>query len=241
MLLAASVQNYESRVNLYHNIFQYCLVLAILFLIIAVVLFIVLKIPRVFGEMTGRDARKAIEEMTADNKTGALGATGKIGDDGRRQRKKEKSGSLGSGRLRKSGSQNQERFYDNGGMSTDHLVTGTESIGRQDMDVSEEGSYKTSPLHRESQETDLLDTGNSATGVLDDGRNATSVLDSGAGETSILESGSDETSLLSHGYDTYMEPKSETMVLTQNMRGGTAKQDFVILRSVVEIHTQEVI
>lgn len=163
MVLTANVQNYESRVNLYHNIFQYCLVLAVLFLIIAIVLFIILKIPRVFGEMTGQDARRAIEAMTADNKTGALGATGKIGDDGRRQRKNEKE------------------------------------------------SYRTSSLSRGNQGTDVLDTR------------------------------ADETSLLSHGYDTYMEPKSETMVLKQNMRGGTSKQDFFILRSVMEIHTEEVI
>lgn len=44
------------------------LVLAILLLITSVILFVVLKIPRVIGELSGRTARKGIEELKGGTK-----------------------------------------------------------------------------------------------------------------------------------------------------------------------------
>ena len=49
--------------NVYEVCFYGGLVLAILLLIAAVVLFIVLKIPKVIGELTGSTAKKAMKEM----------------------------------------------------------------------------------------------------------------------------------------------------------------------------------
>ena len=60
-------QNFEQQITFYHNIFVYCAIAALVFLAIAVILFFVLKIPRVIGEFTGRDAKKAIQEMTKAN------------------------------------------------------------------------------------------------------------------------------------------------------------------------------
>ena len=52
--------------NVYEICFYGGLVLAILLLIAAIVLFIVLKIPKVIGELTGSAAKKAMKEMQDD-------------------------------------------------------------------------------------------------------------------------------------------------------------------------------
>jgi Sec-independent protein translocase protein TatA len=49
--------------NVYSLCFYGGLALAIIFLVASVVLFIVLKIPKVVGDLTGRNAKKRIEEM----------------------------------------------------------------------------------------------------------------------------------------------------------------------------------
>lgn len=54
--------------DIYNICFYGGLVLAILLLITSVVLFVVLKIPRVIGELSGRTARKGIEELKGGTK-----------------------------------------------------------------------------------------------------------------------------------------------------------------------------
>lgn len=82
-----SSQNFEQQVTFYHNIFVYYALAALIFLIIAIALFFLLKIPRVFGEMTGRNAKKAIDEMMEENaKSGSL-TSAKLSEDGRRRRR----------------------------------------------------------------------------------------------------------------------------------------------------------
>lgn len=53
--------------EVYRYIFLGGLILACLFLALAVVLFFVLKIPRVIGDLTGATARKAIEDIRNQN------------------------------------------------------------------------------------------------------------------------------------------------------------------------------
>ena len=64
-VVATAVQGFEERYTCYRNIFLYCGIAALVFLAIAIILFFVLKIPQVFGELTGRTARKAVEEMAS--------------------------------------------------------------------------------------------------------------------------------------------------------------------------------
>ncbi|MDE5873355.1 MAG: hypothetical protein K2H07_05520 [Lachnospiraceae bacterium] len=54
--------------DIYNICFYGGLVLAILLLITSVILFVVLKIPRVIGELSGRTARKGIEELKGGTK-----------------------------------------------------------------------------------------------------------------------------------------------------------------------------
>lgn len=61
-VVATAVQGFEERYTFYRNIFLYCGIAALVFLAIAIILFFVLKIPQVFGELTGRTARKAVKK-----------------------------------------------------------------------------------------------------------------------------------------------------------------------------------
>ncbi len=55
------------KITLYHNIFQICLILSIICLVIAIVLFFVLDIKTVIGYLTGRSAKKKIKELEESN------------------------------------------------------------------------------------------------------------------------------------------------------------------------------
>lgn len=55
----------SSKIGLYHNLFQICLILALIFLVLAVVLFFVLDMRSTIGYLTGRRAKKGIKELEA--------------------------------------------------------------------------------------------------------------------------------------------------------------------------------
>ena len=61
LLTAADVQE---NIDRYHTIWLVCLIAAICFLLVAIVLFVVLKIPKVFLMITGISRKKAINEIT---------------------------------------------------------------------------------------------------------------------------------------------------------------------------------
>ena len=75
--------------NVYEVCFYGGLVLAILLLVAAIVLFVVLKIPKVIGELTGSSAKKAMKEMQD--------GTAKPGSVARREQ--EKYYNMGSGKI----------------------------------------------------------------------------------------------------------------------------------------------
>lgn len=67
MITATTVQNFEQKYAVYQHIALYCAIAAGVFLVLTIILFLVLKIPQVFGELTGRTARKAVQEMTENH------------------------------------------------------------------------------------------------------------------------------------------------------------------------------
>ncbi|MBO5460385.1 MAG: hypothetical protein J5983_01135 [Ruminococcus sp.] len=260
-------QSYEELVSLYHNIMFYCAIAALIFLAAAIFLFFWLKIPQVFGELTGRTAQKAIDEMTAETAgSGSLGS-GKVGVDGRRRRK-GRTGSIGTGRLRKNTGRNTGNLGNSGSMPTDPLVQGAangyETSGQYAQNAyNQPYTQPTEPMQDTygSAPTDVLDSyGSQPTDVLDDfGSQPTDVLNYGSEETSVLDSGEQPTDVLS-GYGSeptakmtdeyftqqmnptapvYQAPESETMVLSQDLKDDGYV--FVIERSIVEVHTDEVI
>ncbi len=211
------IQNFEQQVVFYHNVFVYCAVAALIFLVIAVVLFFLLKIPKVFGEFTGRDAKRAIEEMMAENALSGSLTSLKLGEDGRRRRR-GRTGSLATGRLRKNTivrtgnlkMDSTESLIQNN--LTDQLVQNTVSGNLSENNNGQQDNFG-------SAETDVLDTFGSA-------------------ETDVLKP-AEETGKLPATEPVLMQPSSETVVLNQEMR--QMNDEFVILRSIVDIHTDEVV
>lgn len=193
--------------NLYHGIFTYCGIGALIFLALAIALFVLLKIPRVFCELTGRNAKKAIQEMVAEGSATGNLTSRKIGEDGRRHRKKARTGALGTARLRR---------------RTGSL---TASLATERMAAEQAGSEQMAgrqipagQMAAEQNPTgDVLPTPG---GRLDGSAAAVPAQGDGPGSDAV----NDEDS------------GNETMVL-----GSAGGVDFFVLRSIVEIHTDEVI
>lgn len=59
------ISKFVQRIGIYHSLFLTCLILALVFLAVAVVLFFVLDIRSTIGYLTGRRAKKQIKELEA--------------------------------------------------------------------------------------------------------------------------------------------------------------------------------
>ncbi len=211
-------QDYEGLVSLYHGIFLYCGIGAILFLAVAILLFILLKIPRVFSELTGRVAKKAIAQMSEDGAvSGDLNTSRRIGDDGRRHRK-GRTGALGTSKLRrKSGSLS-------GGLPTEKMAANSGGLGEYSGQMG-------SPSGDGSAPTDVLSQpqGSFSGKILQE---ASSAFNAPGGIAPPEVSDTPPTGGWSGTYD---PAQSETMVL------GGGPGGFVVLRTIMEVHTDEVI
>ena len=136
--------------NVYEICFYGGLVLAILLLIAAIVLFIVLKIPKVIGELTGSAAKKAMKEM--QDGTASPGSVAK--------KEQEKYYNMGSGKITaKEAVSTREDRKANGNDSTELLE-------------------KSKEKEKKFEETDILRPGINDYDTPDDGE--TEVLGSGA-------------------------------------------------------------
>lgn len=250
-------QNFEELIRVYHSIHVYCAIAALVFLALTVILFFQMKIPRVFGELTGRTARKAIDEMTAENAVSGSLNSGRIGEDGRRYRK-GKTGSLSTGRLRRntgrSGNLNQSARSGNLKTEPMYAQMGNAAPYGQPVFGFTGGSQMTAPMNGSYGSQLSVPPENF-------GSPLPAAPDSyGSQPTGALAGHSDQTLNGQHLYDdqrtekmdfvqsasspaaagpVYREPETETMVLNQNPAPGG--RIFVIERSIVEIHTDEVI
>ena len=146
--------------DIYRYIFLGAALLAGIMLITTVVLFFILKIPNVIGDLTGSTARKAIENIRTQN---------------------EESGV----KTYKSSAVNKERGKITDKISPSNRLIKNESSGFGGAMATEKISKKDSP-HIPAEETSLLNDNNSAAGnettVL--GSNETTVL--GGNETTLL-------------------------------------------------------
>ena len=73
-----NMQRLESQISMYHTIFMICIVLFVLFLLVDIFLFIKLDIRKVIGFLTGKTARKTIEEMKAGGFGESARLSGKV-------------------------------------------------------------------------------------------------------------------------------------------------------------------
>lgn len=63
MILVDTAEQIARNIEKYHNIFLICLIAAICFLVVAITLFFLLKIPKVFMIITGLSKKKEIKEL----------------------------------------------------------------------------------------------------------------------------------------------------------------------------------
>lgn len=80
-------EDMTKSITLYHNLFLACLVLFLICVVIAAALFFLLHISDAVAFLTGRRARKQIEQMEKDN--AANTADGRIRKAGNRGKKKK--------------------------------------------------------------------------------------------------------------------------------------------------------
>ncbi len=88
-----SVSEVEHNINKYHTIWLICLIAAICFLIVAIVLFFVLKIPTVFMIITGLSKRKEIKEMDENSAYTVQLSRRLLASDKKKAKNKRNSGS----------------------------------------------------------------------------------------------------------------------------------------------------
>ena len=166
--------------NIYEICFYGGLALAIIFLIVSVVLFIVLKIPKVIGELTGKSAKKGIKEMK----------DGVPGRDSISKREQAKYYNQGSGKITAREGVSAEKRKENRDNTTDLLKSkkpaqeDTEILGAEEKSYDPEETEVLSGKYDE-ESTDVLASGNDE---------STEVLTSGDDDsTDVLTSGDDDS------------------------------------------------
>ena len=166
--------------EVYRYIFYGGAILAGIMLAVSVLLFFMLKIPHVIGDLTGANARKAIENIRNQNE----GSGDKVYKSSHvnRERGKLTEKISPSGRLVKNPT------AQTGAMPTEKIGTPqppqaneTTVLGANETTVL--GSNETTVLGGGAGETTVLDTGAGATTLLS---NEPAVVPGGAGETTVL-------------------------------------------------------
>ncbi len=165
--------------NVYEICFYGGLVLAILLLIAAIVLFVVLKIPKVIGELSGSTAKKAMKEM--QDGTAKPGSVAK--------KEQEKYYNMGSGKITAKETVSSKEERKNYGNDSTELLDNKKKKEKkfEETDVPRPGinDYETP----DDGETEILgaDNADETTDIL---RDATSVGDDGA--TDVLRNDGDD-------------------------------------------------
>lgn len=165
--------------NVYEICFYGGLVLAILLLIAAIVLFVVLKIPKVIGELSGSTAKKAMKEM--QDGTAKPGSVAK--------KEQEKYYNMGSGKITAKETVSSKEERKNYGNDSTELLDNKKKKEKkfEETDVLRPGinDYETP----DDGETEILgaDNADETTDIL---RDATSVGDDGA--TDVLRNDGDD-------------------------------------------------
>lgn len=127
-------------------------------LVVAIILFLVLNVPLLIGDLSGANARKAIESIRQQNEATGEKAYKPSAVNASRGKLTEKIS--GSGRL----------LHQSGSLRGS---MGTEKIS-------------TTKLVKEAEETTLLSTASNETTILSAGSNETTILSAGMNETTVL-------------------------------------------------------
>ena len=208
-IVATAVQGFEEKYTFYRNIFLYCGIAALVFLAIAIILFFVLKISQVFGELTGRTARKAVEEMASGGTPTVKKKTDKK-SKGKKETKKPATGTAPKKQVYSDligENDTPVRLVTHDDIPTPTLMPRRE----EETSILSEGETEVLGTGMTEAETEVLGGSQRMTGT----ESETTVPGAVEAETDILQ-------------------MPETQVTPE-------KADFVVVRSIVEIHTDEVI
>lgn len=205
------------------------LILAILFLIAAIILFIVLKIPKVFGELTGHSATKSVKAIKEGN-----GISRSVA---KKEQAKYYNQGTGKIKVRETVSEQKRKAnrYDAADLS-----------GLQDEEPTEVLNERSFALNTDTEETVVLSGDNTLDGeeteVLSGNRDTdddvTDVLASDTDDdaTDVLASGTDDdaTDVLRQTED----DEESTAVLTKDMTDELSKR-VKVSYNIVVTHTDE--
>ncbi|MBD5097194.1 MAG: hypothetical protein HDT40_09425 [Lachnospiraceae bacterium] len=209
--------------DIYNICFYGGLVLAILLLITSVILFVVLKIPRVIGELSGRTARKGIEELKGGAKeTSAVS-----------KKEQAKYYNQNSGKIKIREAVSTETRKKNNDDTTADLRDNkkkvendkpTDVLERKDADIGDEV-------------TDLLRDDEEATDVLQD-EEATAVLQNEEA-TAVLQNEEATAVLQDEEATDVLRGEDQTSVLVEKGRTDKLVSRVKVLYNVVVVNTDE--
>ena len=234
--------------NIYEICFYGGLILAIIFFIVSVVLFIVLKIPKAIGDLTGRTAKKSIKEMKDVASTKESVA----------KKEQAKYYNQGTGKIKVREGVSTEQRKENRDDTTDSLKPGTQTefdeteilgndtVAATDVDETEvlsEGKNMTA----DADETEVLSSDEASvvedvTDVLtSEDEDATDVLtseDEDATDVLTTEDDAYETDVLRVS-DTDVEDEGATTVLAGGNTADKLARKYKVQYNVVVTHTDE--
>lgn len=220
-------QNIEQQIRLLSTLQIAFAVAAIVFLIVAIILFIYLKIPQVFNEYRGKSAQKEMAQMAAGN------------SESRRMHNVNKKRHYTENLTDELSEKLAQQKETGNSFASDNSANETEVMSVHEA----EGTEATGILEQESGagETEVLDAGMQETEVLSAGEQETELLDSGEKETEVLYRVTDETEVLPSDSPEQTEPKDKgTMVLDASMLQ-SMKDRFEVEQSIILLHTDKVI
>lgn len=197
-----------------------CFIISGLFFVLSVVLFFVLDMVKVIGDLTGHTAKREIENIRSQNqKTGNKAYKPSVVNS--------KRGKL-TDRISPSGRILENRATAIGGS------VGTEKIASQKLYSGYEETTLLENGQEENSETTLLSQDNGYTSeasVMRSEANETSLLNPGAGETTVLN-GQDQTTVLDSDSSADGAKLSDIDIITV---------DISLLQEIKLINTQEII
>ena len=120
--------------------------LALLFLVVSDILFFVLKIPSVIGDLSGSTAKKAIENIRKQNELGSVHSTESNASYNKKGVRVDKNNPMGTTSIGKPPNSNGDAFL-------------TTKIGTEQLSLEAKKSYETSLLENNGgNETTVLNT-----------------------------------------------------------------------------------
>ena len=231
--------------SVYEACFYGGLILAILFLITAIILFIALKIPKVFNELTGRAAKKAMQDMKEGKTT--------VSEVAKQEQKKYYNQSTGKIKIRDTVAQKPRNGATTGNLTNtvepvqgDGQITGDDetTLLKKKVSVPDEEETAVLSSNDDDSETDVLSSNaidGEATDVLtsqDVEDDVTDVLRSEDEEATDILRGTEDEEATDVLRNPDIDDEDATSVLSEPDDIKLARK-VKVLYNIVVVHTDE--